>query len=494
MRRIGRSHVLLLLLAIGSLTAIPAFAQVDESASPASSHAQVVAQGVATLPVGDIVWQVEQLETGSEAGADVSGPAFILTSEAGVLVSEPARSLDVRLAPGESHFVHADALATVWSLSDDDATFQVWSLVAPGDASDEALFVSDPFAAPAGERDLNLVRDVLEPNDVAQIGNGEVAALILATGGPATVVNGGGEPVELADGVPTIQTGPLTITAAGDAPITVVAGLIGPAVTEPDVTPTAGAPEGGVIKLVTYACPAGIDVAAATPATCDGEPGAGSWTLYGGNLENPAAPAPQGAAWLWQGLEPGDYRIVLDQYPEAYARFAIDLYDFAGRDGSEINLTLTDDLLDVTINAYFIDPQETGEQGSGGAALGFTFYDCPPETTTEDLSGLTDPGCTERDQPFAMTLESDELPAALTSAVLIQVSPQPSTEGSWRWIDLPVGDYTLTIDEQASGDAFYVQRPCGDESCPETGGLGVSFDLAIDDGGFMLIVYRIPES
>jgi hypothetical protein len=211
-------------------------------------------------------------------------------------------------------------------------------------------------------------------------------------------------------------------------------------------------------------------------------------------LESPTAPTVDDGAWVWQGLEAGDYRIVLDEYPNTYESFAIDLYDFAGRDGSEINVALAGDLPDVTINAYFIDPQEGGDEPLGEAALGFTFYDCPPETTTEDLTGSTDPGCTERDTPFPMMLESDALPAALTSSVLLRVSPQPSIDGAWQWTDLPAGDYTLTIAEIDTGDSFFVQRPCGDQSCPEIGGLGSSVDFAIEDGGFTLIIFRIPES
>jgi hypothetical protein len=66
--------------------------------------------------------------------------------------------------------------------------------------------------------------------------------------------------------------------------------------------------------------------------------------------------------------------------------------------------------------------------------------------------------------------------------------------GSWQWTDLPAGDYTLTIEDVAAGDTFFVQRPCGDQSCPETGGLGASFDFPIEESGFMLVIYRIPES
>lgn len=493
---------LMLLLA---LIPVSIAAQVDESASPASGHAQVVAQGVATLPDGQIVWQVETLAAGNETPVQLTGPAFIVTTDAGVLVSEPARQRDVRLAPGEAHFLHAEVAADVWSLGEAEATFQAWSLAPESETSADASFVSDPFGAPAGARDLNLVRDVLSPDEATQIDNGDAFALILATGAAATAVNAAGEAVELAVDTPAVQTGPFSITVTGSDPATVVVGLIGPSVSlptaedpgadEPDATPEATSPDGGAIRLVTYTCPAEVDLAAATPETCSDDGfGSGQWTLYGGSLEGPASPALEGGVWIWQGLGAGNYRIVLDVFPDAYERFAIDLYDYAGRDGSEINVTVADDLPNLFINAYFLDPQEPEGEPLGESSLGLLFYECPPETTTDTLVDAADAGCAIRDTPFPMALTSAELPAELTSAVLLRVTGSAADESQWQWSELPAGEYTLTIAEQEPGDSFYVQRPCVAEPCPDTGGLGSSFDVVLDDDGATLIIYRIPES
>ena len=92
-QRQGRRSSIALAL-VTALYAVPGLGsdtraqQAGEVFSPASGHAQVIAQGVASLP-GEAAWRVvfHSIDPGAVAELPTRGPGFILVDTGGVAVS-----------------------------------------------------------------------------------------------------------------------------------------------------------------------------------------------------------------------------------------------------------------------------------------------------------------------------------------------------------------------------------------------------------------------
>src|SRR5215216_1981324 len=97
---------LVLVCALCSMPGLTIMARALQSAeifSPASGHAQVIAQGVAAMP-GEAAWRVvfHSIDPGGAADLSAGGPGFILVDTGGVVVEEGERS--TLLAPAEASF------------------------------------------------------------------------------------------------------------------------------------------------------------------------------------------------------------------------------------------------------------------------------------------------------------------------------------------------------------------------------------------------------
>jgi len=493
--------ILISIVLLSIVFPVHAFAQTDDAAtatSPATGHAAVIAQGVEPLPADTVRWQVENISI-NPVGAPfgVEGPGFVVADRVPLLVINRLQEV-VRLAPGEATFVPAGG-ATVASLSDSVAKAKSIFVKSASVDADDALFAGDSFAAPEGRRDIDLVRDVLKPNERSKIANGDLPAGILVMKGSVTVENADGDKLNLSAGKAGELSGPLSITASGQSSASFVVGVIGPEIEtsaiEPAAstsTPTTVAPETGMITITTYLCPAGVSVAQAAPDTCGGNTGLGSggFSLSGGALTGPQGATYVQGVWLWDQLAFGQYVISVAN-PDGYTDFAIDKAPGVSHSGETIPVTLSSG--EQSINVYFLAATATG--GGGTATLGLIFMDCPAGTTTEIIDLPADPGCTELTEPFSVTLFGDSLPGLETTTTLQVVSPQPSMGGDFQWTDLPGGSYTLTVDPVADGDLYYIVRPCGDQSCPKMNFSGTSFPITIEDGeGFVLIIYRLPAA
>jgi hypothetical protein len=500
-RRIFLIGMVLLVLALGG----GAIALADDATdpSPATGHAEVVAEGVESFSAQNVRWQVESVKVDpAKDPVAVAGPGFVVADKGAILVTT-SNGAEARLAPGESIFLPA-AGSTVTALTTTVATAKTVVLTdASKTAGSDAVLTGDPIAAPTGRRDLDLVRDVLKSKEHALIENGDATpAVILVLKGAITVKNANGGTVELTAGKAGALTGPLTVTATSTSSAAFYAGIIGPEVEPAGTIAAGGAAEsptataeatGGRIDVVTYLCPAGVSVEAAAPETCGQNSGLGSgqFSLTGGSLESAATPLIDHGIWTWGGLDAGDYAVSVDQYPDGFADYAIDLNDSASHTGADIQVSLADGA-EVTINVYFL---ASGEATAGGTALGLTFFDCPAGTTVDDLTQPSDPGCTEvADAPFEVTLTGDALAAPETTDTLQAVSPQPSLGGDWQWTGLPAGSYTLTIAPQADGDTFYIVQPCGDASCNQVTGAGTSVAFDLGETVLTLLVYRLPAA
>jgi hypothetical protein len=191
--------LLAVLLAVGSALGAAAGIQADGDApSPAGGHAAVIAHGVAALPAGAVAWRV----TGAEASPDADEPdeealGFVLSDDDALLLNDLGTGEQVRLAAGEATFVAAGALQQPVALGDGPVGYHRIKLVTTAEAADpvgnEPVFAGEAFEAPGGNRDLDLVRDVLEEDERVELelGSGEVPAVLLVTAGAIEIVPGG---------------------------------------------------------------------------------------------------------------------------------------------------------------------------------------------------------------------------------------------------------------------------------------------------------------
>lgn len=184
--------------------------------SPASGHAQVVAQGLVAFPGGEHHWAVASA-TVTAAGSALAptGPTFVLADgPGGVLVGPSGEPPAWRLAPGEAAFddvpLNAQSVATV-----DNALI----LISPATGSG-----TNPFTPGQGVRDVDLVRDVLNTNEALLL-ESEVSVLVIVTEGAVTTGD-----TTIAAGSAVALSGDITMINREPEPAVVVAAVIGPLV------------------------------------------------------------------------------------------------------------------------------------------------------------------------------------------------------------------------------------------------------------------------
>ncbi len=184
--------------------------------SPASGHAEVVAQGLVAFSGGEHHWEVTTATATAAASVlGTTGPAFVVADgPGGVLVGPSGEPPAWRLAPGEAVFddvpLDARSVATV------DGALILISPV-PGSGT-------NPFTPGEGLRDVDLVRDVLNTNE-ALVLRSDVSVLVIVTEGAVTAGD-----TTIAAGSPVALSGDITLINRAPEPAVVVAAVIGPLV------------------------------------------------------------------------------------------------------------------------------------------------------------------------------------------------------------------------------------------------------------------------
>ena len=270
----------LLMIAGSLLGSGAALGQLADSPSPAQGDASVIAQGVAEMPAGEIAWRVTRATPPVQPERPPRElPGFILVSEGTLLLEENETARKTRLAPSEAAFLPAGAEISESALSDAPTAYFRIDLVSPEAASDpagdEIAFVGLPFASPGGERDLDLVRDVVAAGEQSELTIPAEAGPVLffVSEGAVDLVpasDPAAEPVRLPAGQGAALKGNVIVSGADGQQATIVMAVIGPETTPvvtPQVTPTATpAPALASISVQALVCPAdydGTDYAAA---------------------------------------------------------------------------------------------------------------------------------------------------------------------------------------------------------------------------------------
>jgi hypothetical protein len=295
-------------------------AQESREYGPASGDARVIAQGVVELPAGDVSWRVVRASAEPIAGAGFAERqlGFVLAVTDAVLLVEETTGEQVRLGASEAALARSGAVQLRASPGEAPASYLAIELVAADapapPAAAAVLYQGEPFVAPAGPRDLDLVSDGLRVDETLAIPDTGAMNLLLVTAGavelaaPTTVpiVLLAGEAAEFSgEALVAVATGDGTSSDAAGA--SVVVAMIGPEVPPvmPEDAPTTEAAGDvateavpavvagqGSISLQVFACPRGMSAETLDPAACAPIAGGFDVSITGASL---AAPLTEGA-------------------------------------------------------------------------------------------------------------------------------------------------------------------------------------------------------
>lgn len=251
--------------------------------SPATGNARVIAQGIAPLTDGDLVWRavVYRARPRAEALTAARPLGFLVASGGPLLLSNddpetPEEDLtpEARLAPGEALLVRAGTLQQRASVTEENTEYIALELVPTAEAGDsgsgELLFVSAPFTsagtAPDPGFDLDLVSAVLAEQGSTTIPDVGRSVAILATDGAIDVIPSGGRRRTLQIGEGDVFSGELEIRPAA-------AGAASEGGNAKRLIATQAAPSGGATFIAAVVGPEIVPaVAPAPPAPTETPP------------------------------------------------------------------------------------------------------------------------------------------------------------------------------------------------------------------------------
>ena len=346
----------------------------DAGLSPASGHAQVIAQGVVALPQGETVWRTVRTRAllPADAPFEERPLGFVLASSGPILLVDQGSGDQARLGTGEAALVEAGTVQQRSSLGAQPVSYLSIELVlvdaAPPPSDATVLQPGQPFPAPPGLRDLDLLSDVLTADETLTVPDAGNKNVILVTDGAANVGRPGGNPVVLLAGEAASFSGELQVSVASSGVVpsaedraAFVVAMIGselpavaapeatspPAPTEPVIgveTPSAATATGeGSIAIQVFTCPPGMDAATVAAAACAPTIADFDVTLSGEVLAGPLTigdAAASGDTFTWSGLPFGEYQIAEAVLPAGSTTYGLSAKGAAGGPDTGYRLTL----------------------------------------------------------------------------------------------------------------------------------------------------------
>ena len=210
-----------------------------EIATPNTGHAQVIAQAVIDLAVGNVVWTATTIEVGMRLATIETGgaPGFVLGADDPIVVRDAAGN-QTRLDAGEALAVQSADDPSVRAADGGPASLALLTLGRA--AVDDGV----AFASPGGSRDVELVADVLTEGEIARIDDGAAPIFVLVTAGTIAVDVDDDEILALHAGDSALLSTPVVVTGAAEEPTRFVAAVIGAEVGAGPAASTAGSGDG----------------------------------------------------------------------------------------------------------------------------------------------------------------------------------------------------------------------------------------------------------
>lgn len=356
----------------------PAVAQ-EEAAAP--SQVQIIAQGVAEVPAGDVVWRTVR----SRAEVTATAPfaerpmSFVIAREDPVLLADDTLTYLLLLDADEAAFVPPGVVQQRSSQGDAPTNYLAIELV-PAEAALVAdgatvLQPGQPFPSPGGFREFNLIQGFVTVDDRFTVPDTGQKNIILVTNGAVGVGRPGAEPTTLIAGESATFSGELEVAGTAAESSSFVVALIGDEVTPPaaqapaattppvNLTPTTepavatpAAPAGtGSITVQALLCPPGMTEATVLPALC--EP---TTSEFEATLAGPALPAPLiladaeqvDGAFRWARLPFGEYRLAEAVLPENYETYVLVGAPASGDPITGYTVTLSEESPDLSIQFF----------------------------------------------------------------------------------------------------------------------------------------------
>jgi hypothetical protein len=307
------------------------------------------------MPAGDVVWRTVRARAPGLEEAPFAQRAlgFVLATGGPLLLTDQASGKQVRLGMGEAALVVEGTVQQRASLAGqpvDYLSLELTSVDAPAPA-DGAIVLQpgDPFAAPAGLRDLDLLSDSMTTGETLPVPDTGANNVILVTDGAAEIARSGAEPLVLLAGEAASFSGALEVGPAatgGVGSTSFVIAMIGPevpppalgtavaspAVTGPEVEPSATAPaqqvesQTGAISVQVFSCPPGMDAGSLDATACTPADPEFDVTLAGEALDGPLTLADanqDGNFYTWEDLPAGDYVIAEALLPPGYDSYLL---------------------------------------------------------------------------------------------------------------------------------------------------------------------------
>jgi len=483
----------LLFLAL-PLARIGAFAQGFGQPSVAGDNAEVIAQGVASLPYEKAAWRLveDTAEPLGEATFEDRALGFAIAIEGGLLLTDNPSAARTVLSPGEAAFVVEGASQARESLEESATSYLRIGLVDESEADngngDDVLFAGNGFAAPEGDREIELVGVKLERDDSTTV-ESDFEALVIVLDGKVTV--GEGEVLEA--GETTVVDGTVELLA-DEGSARVMVAVIGAEAPEgaqvlvveestPVIEPEAGV---GRIIVLSALCPAGVTSEQAQDLT-EGDPCAGGeaveeMTVDVVNTDTGEGVSvdidPSNATAAFQGLPEGNYDVTFATGEELGETVGVcggqdqsadlDVVSFAG---SSVNLDLPAEREYLCVTRTL---QLEGEVSIDEGMLSATFYACPEGMTFDTLDTTQCELITEGfDFGFQGDVENPDL----------NIANATPAEGTFVWGGLTVNPDATTGVSYApivfffpppGYDAYAISTDGGDILLPHAGGYGIT--------------------
>jgi hypothetical protein len=372
---------LLLTLAVNQAGDIASALRADSAFSPVSGHAQVIAQGVVELPRGQAVWRTTRARAPLpvEATFDAKPLGFVFASSGPMLLVDGVTGEQTQLGIGEGALVRAGAVQQRVSLAEQPVNYLTIELV-PADASLSTgvtvLETGEPFPAPTGLHDLDLLADTLASSESLTIPDSGAENLVLVTAGAALVASPDGENEVLLAGESAGFNGERRISPApdSDAPVSILAAIIGPelpaaaipnrsATPSPGLTATAVVPSDvaarGSITIQVYSCPSGMTADSIDIAACAPIKEGFDISILAPGLAQPLTlsdATPIGGGFTWKNLPLGDYQIIETALPPGATTYILAARGAAGDPTSGYRVSIDAEQPELPARVYNFRP------------------------------------------------------------------------------------------------------------------------------------------